>query len=263
MSAVFDSHAHYDDKRFDSELNRNEIINELISAKDVCGIVNSGTNIETSGKSLELANKYDIFYATVGIHPNDSMYIDEKDSDSVIGCLKSMLKEDKAVAIGEIGLDFYYDGFDRAVQERWFIRQMDLAREVNMPVVIHDRDAHGAVMDILRQYPDVTGILHSFSGSREMAAELIRMGWYISFSGVITFKNATRIAEVVKSIPKDRILIETDCPYLAPHPMRGKCNHSGYLKYTAAKAAELLEMSYDEFCSQICENALSVFRIVK
>ncbi len=261
MARIIDSHAHYDDARFDSEIIRDDIIAELEASGEICGRVNAGTNLETSKRSIALSERYPFFYATVGIHPHDAEELSPSDEETVIDELKALAAHRKVVAIGEIGLDFHYDEADTERQTFWFHRQMELARELSLPVVIHDREAHGAVMDIIRSYPEVKGILHSFSGSRETAAELIRMGWYISFSGVITFKNAQRAAEVVKSIPLDRLLIETDCPYLAPHPMRGKCNHSGYLRYTAAKAAELLGVSNDELCAQTVSNACTVYNI--
>ena len=165
-------------------------------------------------------------------------------------------------AIGEIGYDFYWeDNPSPEVQKFYFERQMALAEKLSLPVIIHDREAHGATMDMILRYPGVIGVLHSYSGSVEMAKELVKRGWYISFSGVITYKNATRLAEVVPTIPSDRILVETDCPYLSPVPMRGKMNHSGYVKYTAAKAAELRGEGYEDFVNQTTENAKRLFGI--
>ncbi len=176
--------------------------------------------------------------------------------------LHTLLKEEKAVAIGEIGLDYHYDFSDRETQMRFFRSQMDLAAETGLPVIIHDREAHGDVFDIIRAYRErVRGILHSCSAAREQVREYVKMGWYISFSGTITFKNAAGILDSVRAVPQDRILVETDCPYLAPVPMRGKLNHSGYLHYTAARAAELLGMEYEAFCEAEAANARAIFKI--
>ena len=259
---IFDSHAHYNDPRFfGSELpcGRDELLSDLFSEGNVQGIVNAGTNIETSRESLALAERFDGIYATVGIHPHDS----EKAGDPA-NCIREMLQllsHKKAVAIGEIGLDFHYDFSDRLIQLKWFELQMKLARETGYPVVIHDREAHGAVFDIIQKYPEVHGVIHSYSGSAESAQQLCKLGYYISFSGSVTFKNASAILSAVAAVPSDRILIETDCPYLAPVPNRGKINHSGNLIYTAQKIADIKGLSLRELCRISMENACSVFRI--
>ena len=259
---LFDSHAHYNDSRFDPgaeiEGGREEILPALFAGA-VKYIVNNGTNPTTNAESIALAEKYPGIYAAVGIHPED--IAPEWDIESVMEELKKQLAHPKVKALGEIGLDYHWDTVPRDVQKVWFRRQLELAREVGMPVVIHDREAHGDVMDILHEYPDVTGELHSFSGSAEMARQLVNRGWYVSFSGVITFKNASRLAEIVPTIPLDRVMIETDCPYLAPVPFRGKLNHSGLMEYTAAKAAELYGISIEEFREHAFENAMRFFRI--
>ena len=176
--------------------------------------------------------------------------------------LEKKLDEKKVVALGEIGLDYHYDFSDRETQMRFFRAQMELAAKKNIPVIIHDREAHGDTMDMIREYKNrVIGILHSCSASAEQVKEYVKMGWYISFSGVITFKNAAKTLDSVLATPKDRILVETDCPYLAPVPMRGKTNHSGYMHYTAAKAAELLQMDYEAFCLQEVQNAKTLLGI--
>ena len=167
----------------------------------------------------------------------------------------------KIVAIGEIGLDYHYEGFDKARQAEFFDAQMHLAKKLGMPVIIHDREAHGDCFETVLRHPDVRGVFHSYSGSAEMAAELVRRGWYISFSGVLTFKNASRIKEVAASIPCERILIETDAPYLAPHPHRGKTNHSGLMIYTAQTLAEIKGMSLDEIAELTYNNASELFDI--
>ena len=237
---LFDSHAHYNDSRFDPgaeiEGGREEILPALFAGA-VKYIVNNGTNPATNAESIALAEKYPGIYAAVGIHPED---IDPAwDIESVMAELKKQLAHPKVKALGEIGLDYHWDTVPRDVQKVWFRRQLELAREVGMPVVIHDREAHGDVMDILHEYPDVTGELHSFSGSAEMARQLGTRGWYVSFSGVITFKNAARLAELGPTIPLDRVMIETDCPYLAPVPFRGKMNHSGLMAHTVEELAQI------------------------
>ncbi len=257
---IFDTHAHYYDERFDCEIDggRDEVLAALLS-QNVRNIVNAGTNLDSCRQCIELSEKYDGVYATAGIHPGD---IDpEDDIEAVMSHLRTLLSHPKVRALGEIGLDYHYDEPPRDVQKAWFRRQLELARELNMPVVIHDRDAHGDIVDILWEYPEVTGEFHSFSGSAEMARQLVNRGWYISFSGVITFKNAARLAEVVPSVPLDRVMIETDAPYLAPVPYRGKVNHSGLMELTALRAAELYGITPEEFCRHAYENACRFFGI--
>ncbi len=254
---LFDTHAHYDDPRFDGD--RRAVLKSVFSDTPVRYITNVGTNFDTSRTSLELAEQYDGMFAAVGVHPSDCL--GAGDPNEGMTRLAAMLEHPKAVAIGEIGLDYHYDDTPRDVQAVWFEAQMRLAAQTGYPVIIHDREAHGDCMDMIRRFPEVHGILHSFSGSREMTAELVRRGWYISFSGVITFKNASRVLEALRAVPQDRLLIETDCPYLAPVPMRGKTNHSGYLLYTAEAAATVLGMETEELCRITTENALRVYRI--
>ena len=255
---IFDSHAHYNDKRFDD--NRDEILGEVLNG-GIGRIMNAGTNIGTSIESIALAEKYGQIYASVGIHPHDTEKIENE--QQTIDKIYELLQHEKVNALGEIGLDFHYNFSARDIQQKWFDIQMQIAADTGYPVIIHDREAHGMCYDMAVKYPSVTGIFHSYSGSAEMAAELIKRGWYISFSGVITFKNAAKITEVVKTIPLDRMLIETDCPFLAPHPMRGKLNHSGYMVYTAEKAAELCGVTYDELCKITYDNACDIYRMDK
>lgn len=254
---IIDTHAHYDDSRFDD--NRDEVIADVLNIGYIRNIINAGCSIKSSKAGLELSKKYPQFYFTAGIHPHDSSRAGDK--DRALFELEGLLREKKCVALGEIGLDYHYDFSDRETQKKWFEWQMQLAKRLGMPVAIHDREAHGDCMDMVRKYPDVIGEFHSFSGSAEMAKELVKRGWYISFSGVITFKNASKILEAVKAVPLDRIMIETDAPYLAPVPMRGKTNVSSYMKYTAEAAANVLGITTDEFCKATTENAKRLFGI--
>ena len=257
---LFDSHAHYDDPRFGGDLD--EVV-ELISSKSEicpCGVeyvVNIGCDVPTSRLCLDLAEKYPLFYAAVGIHPQDAATFDETD----IPALKEMLRHPKAVAIGEIGLDYKYENSPRDVQKDVFRRLMELSRETGYPVCIHDRDAHGDVFDIIREFPDVKGVMHSFSGSPEMARQYVKMGWYISFSGTVTFKNAAIVPEAAKVVPLDRLLVETDAPYLAPVPYRGKRNKSSFAYATAARLAELCGLTTEEMVEITRQNALNFFQM--
>ena len=258
----FDSHAHYYDERFESEIN--ESVDTLIGAllKDnVSYIVNIGTSPETSRMAAEQARKFDRMYTAIGIHPSDTRFLSDMAAD--LEEIERMICDsaNKCICVGEIGLDYHYPDTDKEKQMQYFEAQMHLAKKLGLPVSIHDRDAHGDVMEVIRRHPDVKGILHSFSGSCEMALELVELGYYISFSGTLTFTNARKPKEVAAAIPKDRILIETDCPYLAPHPHRGKINHSGYLAYTNATLAQILGISEEECAALTEENARRVFGI--
>ena len=249
----FDSHAHYYDERFESEIN--ESVDTLIDAllqDSVSYIVNIGTSPMTSRLAIEQAKRHENMYTAIGIHPSDTRFLSDVDSD--ISEIESLIRdpESKCVCLGEIGLDYHYDDTDKEKQMEYFERQMLLAEKLGLPVSIHDREAHGDVMDVIRRHPDVKGILHSFSGSPEMAEELVRLGYYISFSGTLTFTNAKKPREVAAVLPKDKVLIETDCPYLTPHPHRGKTNHSGYLSYTNAVLAGIWGVSEEE-CARITE----------
>ena len=258
----FDSHAHYYDERFESEIS--EGVDTLIGAllKDsISFIVNIGTSPETSRLAIEQAKRYENMYTAIGIHPSDTRFL--TDIDSELDDIEALIRdpENKCVCLGEIGLDYHYDGTDKEKQMEYFERQMLLAEKLGLPVCIHDREAHADVMDVIRRHPNVKGILHSFSGSAEMALELVKLGYYISFSGTLTFTNARKPREVAAVLPRDRVLIETDCPYLTPHPHRGKTNHSGYLSYTNATLADIFGVSEEE-CARITEeNARRVFGI--
>ena len=258
----FDSHAHYYDERFESEIS--EGVDTLIGAllKDsVSFIVNIGTSPATSRLAIEQAKRHENMYTAIGIHPSDTRFL--SDIDSELDEIEALILDptSKCVCLGEIGLDYHYDGTDKEKQMEYFERQMLLAEKLGLPVCIHDREAHADVMEVIRRHPNVKGILHSFSGSAEMALELVKLGFYISFSGTLTFTNARKPREVAAVLPHDRVLIETDCPYLTPHPHRGKTNHSGYLSFTNAILAGIFGVGEEE-CSRITEeNARRIFGI--
>ena len=256
----FDSHAHYYDERFESELA--ESVDELIGAllrDSTSYIINVGTSPETSRLAIEQAKRHENMYTAIGIHPSDTRFLSDIDAD--LADIESLILDsgNKCVCLGEIGLDYHYEDTDKEKQMEYFERQMLLAEKLGLPVCIHDREAHGDVMEVIRRHPGVKGILHSFSGSSEMALELVKLGYYISFSGTLTFTNAKKPREVASVLPKDKVLIETDCPYLTPHPHRGKINNSSYLAYTNATLAGIFGVSEEE-CARITEeNARRVF----
>lgn len=263
----FDSHAHYYDDRFYGEENPQgaEVLLEELFAGEVCGIVNIGTCAKTSALCIEQAKKFEKMYVAVGIHPED-IEGSPLGLEGEIAALREMLEkreENKIVALGEIGLDYYWTPFDKELQAECFERQLLLAEEFDIPVVIHDREAHGDCFETILKHPRVRGVFHSYSGSAEMAKELIKRGWYISFSGVVSFKNAAKVKEVALVVPDDRMLIETDAPYLAPHPFRGKINHSGRLLYTATAIADLRGVSVESVAGLTRDNAMRLFNILK
>ena len=257
---LFDSHAHYFDERFEDLVDK--ILTEEVFGKNVGKVINVGTNNKNNLTCLMQAKKYENMYVALGIHPDDCQYC-EKSPEEEVAELERLITSEresgKVVAIGEIGYDFHYDGFDKDKQREFFELQMKLAEKLSFPVGIHDREAHGPCFDMALAYPGVKGVFHSYSGSAEMARELVKRGWYISFSGVLTFKNAERVREVAASVPLKNILIETDAPYLAPHPFRGKLNHSGLTEYTAATLAEVKGITPDEAARITYENAERLF----
>lgn len=254
---LFDTHAHYDDKRFDPD--RDELLASL-PAHDIGLILNPGCDVETSRKAVSYAQKYAFVYAAVGIHPEN---INESWNNDLSVIQELAQTEPKVRAIGEIGLDYYWekDEHARARQQVVFARQMDLARELDMPVIVHDRDAHGDCMEITRRYPEVRGVYHCYAGSVEMARELLRLGYYLSFTGVITFKNARRAIEVIREVPIDRLMIETDAPYMTPEPFRGRRNSSLYVYRMAETIAEIKGMSVEEVERITTENGKRLFAI--
>ena len=262
MLGLFDSHAHYDDDRFVEEFEggTDGAIKKAVS-EEVVGIVNVGSNIETSENSIVLSEKYPFIYAVVGIHPSDAQRLPVSMTDSALYRVEELSKYKKVVAIGEIGLDYHYDFLDKERQAYFFDAQMQIAQRVGLPVVIHTRDAFGDTIDILDRHPNVKGVMHSYSGSAESARQLCDKGWYISFSGPVTYKNANKVKEAAAIVPSDRIMIETDCPYLPPVPHRGELNYSGYMKHTCQAVADIRGISIEEAAKITRENACRFFGI--
>ena len=251
IHGIFDTHSHYDDRRFDSI--RDELLNYLFES-GIDGIITCGCDIPSSKSAITLSEKYDKMYAAVGFHPTNIPL-----SSPDLSELKTLISKEKVVALGEIGLDYHWDT-PKDLQKEWFLAQLDLATELDLPVILHDREAHGDMFDIISNY-DIKGVMHCYSGSCEMAKQLIDKGLYIGVGGVVTFKNGRKLQEVVKILPKDRILLETDCPYLAPEPFRSKTCHSGLIAFTARKIAEIRNESVEEVISYTNENAKRLFGI--
>lgn len=253
---IFDTHAHYDDDAFDGD--RDKLIDDLIKS-DVRKIVNVGANLATSLNSIELAHKYDFFYAAVGVHPDDAAEV----NDEGIAKIRAMCDDKKVVAIGEIGLDYYWNKDNTELQKTSFIRQIELAKEMNLPIIVHSREAAKDTMDILSEYAagKVGGVVHCFSYSPEIALEAVKMGFYIGVGGVVTFKNAKKLKETVEIIPLEKIVLETDCPYLAPTPFRGERNSSLYLEYVVEEIARLKGIDGNEVKEVTYQNALEMYNI--
>jgi len=250
----FESHAHYDDEAFNED--RDEL---LLSLKDsgIGYVIQSAANISSSKAGIELAKKYDFIYCAIGVHPHDTEELDEEKFKE----LKSLVAEEKVVAIGEIGLDYYYDNAPRDLQKYWFERQMELSKEVNLPVIIHSREASQDTFDLIEKVKPVGGVIHCYSGSVEMAKEYVKKGFYIGVGGTVTFKNAKKVVEVVKEIPLSSILIETDAHYLSPVPLRGKRNDSRNLKYVVEKIAEIKDITSEDVARITMENGKKLFKI--
>lgn len=251
----FESHAHYDDKRFKED--REELLRELLPAAGVRHIINIGCDVKSSEMSIRLAEKYDYIYAAVGVHPHELYDM----SSQTIEKLKKLSEHKKVVAIGEIGLDYYYDTHPREFQRFWFIQQLRLAEETALPVVIHSRDAAQDTFEIIQRSKVRRGSIHCYSGSPEMAVDYVKMGFHIGIGGVVTFRNARKLVETVQAIPLESILIETDCPYLAPEPNRGKRNDSRNLQYVVEKIAELKGVTPEQVAEITAENAKKLFGI--
>ena len=250
----FDSHAHYDDERFDED--RMQLI-ESLSEKGVDWIINVAADMKSCYTSLELAKKYSFIYSSVGVHPHEV----EGLTDADINKMEKLASEDKVVAIGEIGLDYYYDYSSREMQRTWFMKQLLMAKQLNLPVIIHSREASQETFDIIRESDVEEGVIHCFSGSYELAKEYVKKGFYVGVGGSLTFKNAKKTVEVVEKIELDKILIETDSPYLTPVPYRGNRNDSSYLKFVVQKIAEIKGISEDEVARITSKNAKKLFRI--
>lgn len=252
---IIDSHAHYDDESFNDD--REEVLKQ-ITENGVIGIMNCACSYESLNTTDKLTKEHDYIYGALGIHPENAYEFKDDTLDEIKEYIK---KNDKIVAIGEIGLDYYWDeNPSKEVQKEAFRKQMNLAKELDMPVVIHDREAHMDTLEIMKEFPEVKGVVHCFSGSKEFAMECIKLGYYIGFTGVVTFKNAKKIVEVAKEVPLDRILVETDCPYMAPEPNRGKRNKSDYIEYIIKKIADIKEIDPYEANLKFNENFLRLIK---
>ena len=253
---IFETHAHYDDERFDED---RDILIEKLFQKNICNIINVGASIESTKTTIALAKKYENMYAAAGVHPSDIAGLNEE----TLAWLKEQTKDPKVIAVGEIGLDYYWDKEEEVqkAQRYWFAQQMGLARESQLPVIIHSRDAAEDTMRVMKEVhaEEIPGVIHCYSYSPEMAKEFIKMGYYIGVGGVVTFKNAKKLKETVMQIPLERILLETDSPYMAPEPHRGSRNDSGNLVYVAEKIAELRGITAKEEENATLANARKLF----
>ena len=250
---IFDAHAHYDDARFSDDLP--ELLAAL-PAKGVVGVISCGVNTETSQFAAHLAATYDYIYAAAGFHPLNLEDVPENPTE----ILRELLKNPKTVAVGEIGLDYYYEKASRDAQLRLFEQQLQVANELSLPVIVHDREAHEDTLRLLKQYKP-RGVVHCFSGSVEMAKEVLKLGMYIGLGGAVTFKNAVKPVEVAKIVPQDRLLVETDAPYMTPVPFRGKRCDSGHIAYTAARLSEIRGEDTQALLDYTAENARRLFGI--
>ena len=252
---LFDTHAHLNDPAFDPD---REALMESFAQAGVGLVMNAGCSLESSRDIVAMAEKYPWLYASVGSHPDSANEVNEE----VLEEYRKLCKlSPKVKAIGEIGLDYYYEDIPRDIQQNAFRMQMALAQELDLPVIVHERDAHNDGMAIVKEFPKVKGVFHCYSGSAEMARQLVNLGWYIGFTGVLTFKNARKAVETAASIPLDRIVLETDCPFMAPEPFRGKRNHPGYLYRMAEKLAEIRGISLEEVHAATFENGKRLYRI--
>ena len=250
---IFDSHAHYDSSQFDED--RDTLLKEM-PANGVGTIINVCADWDSVTEVVELAQKYPHVYAAVGIHPDEVGNLTEERFEF----LKFQCQKEKVVAVGEIGLDYYWDNESHDVQKKWFIRQLELARELNLPVIIHSREAAEDTLQIMKEYAQgLRGVIHCFSYSKELARDYVKMGFYIGIGGVVTFKNGKKLKEIAQEIPLTQILLETDCPYLAPVPFRGKRNMSLYIPHIAQEIAALRGITYEDVVAQTEQNAKELF----
>ncbi len=254
---IFDTHAHYDDDAFDED---RETLLAQLKAAGIERVVNVGASIHSSHTTLELIEKHDFLYGAIGVHPSETEELNEE----WMNWLEEKSHEKKVVAIGEIGLDYHWEEPARDVQKYWFVRQLDLARKVKLPVIIHSRDAAADTLEIMKEHGrDLGGVIHCFSYGPEMAREYLKMGYYLGIGGVVTFTNAKKLKEVVKETPVDRIVLETDCPYLSPVPNRGKRNSSLNLPYVVDMIAELKGITAKEVMEKTWENAKALYRMTE
>lgn len=253
---LFDSHAHYNDHAFDSD--RHEILSQM-RENGIEYIMNAADSMKSVETIIELAEKYPFLYASAGVHPENAGGLTESDMDM----LEQYAQHEKVRAIGEIGLDYHYDDVPREVQQKWFARQIDLARKLNLPVIVHDREAHEDTLKILRAHhaDEVGGVLHCYSGSAEMVRDVLDLGFYLGFGGTLTFKNAKKVHKAAEAAPIERIVLETDCPYLAPEPHRGTRNSSLLMHFVAERLAQIKGISVGEVEEITLSNAKRLYRI--
>ena len=253
---LFDTHAHLDDRAFDAD--RSQLLAGL-AEKGVGLVMNPGCSLASSRNAVAMAREIPWLYAAVGSHPDAA----DEVNDAVLEEYRKLCKlNPKVKAIGEIGIDYHYEDIPRELQKKAFRDQMALAEELDLPVIVHEREAHEDGMGVVKEFSKVKGVFHCYSGSSEMAQQLVELGWYIGFTGVLTFKNARKAIETAQSIPLERIVLETDCPYMAPEPFRGRRNDPGYLYRMAEKLAEVREVSPEEICRITTENGKRLYRIV-
>lgn len=250
---IFDTHAHYDSSQFDED--REELLASM-QEQGVGTIVNVGASYESCFAVPEMVQKYPFMYAAVGVHPDEVGDLNEES----FAKMREQFQKEKIIAVGEIGLDYYWDNESHDIQKKWFIRQLELARELSLPVLIHSREAAADTLEIMKEHGrGLGGVIHCFSYSKELAVEYVKMGYYIGVGGVVTFKNGRKLKEAVAEIPLTSIVLETDCPYLAPVPFRGKRNQSGYIRYTAEAVAEIKGITVEEVIRQTEENAKKMY----
>jgi len=256
MVPIFDTHAHYDDEAFDED--RETLLREL-PEQGIAKVVNVGASLASCKSTIALIEQYDYMYGTLGVHPNETMELNEEN----FAWLREQCKRDKCVAVGEIGLDYYWDEPDRSIQKEWFVRQLHLAKEVKKPIVVHSRDAAKDTIDIMtaEKASEVGGVIHCFAYTKETAKTFLDMGFYIGIGGVLTFKNAKKLKEAAEYIPLDRIVLETDCPYLAPDPYRGKRNSSLNLPYVVTALATIKGVDEETVRRAVWQNAHQLYRL--
>lgn len=250
---IFDTHSHYDDEKFSAD--RGEVLFRL-HENGVCGVIDCGCDKASSLEAIKLSEKFGFVYAAIGVHPHEAAEAKHRDLEE----LKALYSKEKVVAVGEIGLDYHYDFSPRSIQLEFFEKQLILANELSLPVIVHDREAHEDTLNLLKKYKP-KGVVHCFSGSAEMAKEVLKLGMYIGLGGAVTFKNAKKPLEVAAVVPEDRLLLETDCPYMAPVPLRGSRCDSSMIAYTAEKIAEVRSCNVQELIDRCRENAKELFKI--